>query len=825
LTERELRYIRANSKDFDDLDLSMLPTSEPNDCTNVARLFNQFIRLVDYTRLKHEFAGDTEDLIAIFEKAKIARIDQSDDLYKQIAETARRDQETLKEAAGVVRQILTSIALEKGQSAEGPYFTQEKDMGLLWEVLKLAGKLGVSAGDLARWATPTPNADLSNVNLIRDLRSTLKARYEPDRWQSIAQPIFDKLRKRQRDALVAYIMHQRSFDRVEQLFEYFLIDPGMEPVVQTSRLRLAISSVQLFIQRCLMNLEPKIHPSTINSKHWQWMKRYRIWEANRKIFLFPENWLEPEFRDDKTHLFQELESALLQGDVSNDLAEDAFFQYLKKLEELARLEIITFYCEEKSDPGSNILHVIGRTYNTPHHYFYRRYSHNMWTPWEPVTAEIEGDHVIAAVWRDRLHLFWLTFLETAKLLPKNWYVEGTAVADGYATANESPIVQMTYEDFQQKVTQTNINKTIEARLNWSEYYQGQWTTQKASGSNCIMTATRSANSVEFNKEDVFVHVYNCRNAFIGFMGMSLYTLVDASVADDGDPAICIHVGAPFNQAFQVVSKNSPPKIYPAERNLSMPYKLAMRETHADSDIGGLRVSSTKTNIASNSPNPKNILSQGSSYSITMQSNHPTTSKPEASALESEFFYQDREHTFFVRPRLARKPLHLYEGYVAKVKAAKMVDHYEEALKHVVIESKVPILKGQIDPDPGIVDPASIYKLKVSKDWTVNPTILLQFDGKLIGQKGRLELISKLSAAEMGLTGTEVTISQGSALMPGGIMVAVGSKGIEPGDVASYGGELHIIAGGGLNSMIMRRTEELRGSNLARGISGQLQTGR
>ena len=46
------------------------------------------------------------------------------------------------------------------------------------------------------------------------------------------------------------------------------------------------------------------------------MKRYRVWEANRKIFLFPENWLEPEFRDDKTHLFTELEGALLQGDVS-----------------------------------------------------------------------------------------------------------------------------------------------------------------------------------------------------------------------------------------------------------------------------------------------------------------------------------------------------------------------------------------------------------------------------------------------------------------------------------------------------------------------------
>lgn len=171
----------------------------------------------------------------------------------------------------------------------------------------------------------------------------------------------------------------------------------MEPVVQTSRIRLAISSVQLFIHRCLMNLEPQVHPSAINSKHWQWMQRYRVWEANRKIFLYAENWLEPEFRDDKTRLFQELESVLLQGDVSNELAEDAFFTYLKKLEELARLDIVTMYCEEKPDPDSNVLHVIGRTFNLPHKYFYRRNAHRAWTPWEPVTIEIEGDHGAAVV--------------------------------------------------------------------------------------------------------------------------------------------------------------------------------------------------------------------------------------------------------------------------------------------------------------------------------------------------------------------------------------------------------------------------------------------
>ena len=29
---------------------------------------------------------------------------------------------------------------------------------------------------------------------------------------------------------------------------------------------------------------------------WEWRKNYRVWDANRKIFLYPENWIEPELR-------------------------------------------------------------------------------------------------------------------------------------------------------------------------------------------------------------------------------------------------------------------------------------------------------------------------------------------------------------------------------------------------------------------------------------------------------------------------------------------------------------------------------------------------
>ena len=92
--------------------------------------------------------------------------------------------------------------------------------------------------------------------------------------------------------------------------------------MQTSRIRHALSSVQLFIERCLMNLEPRVSSASINPKQWEWMKRYRVWEANRKVFLYPENWLEPELRDDKSPFFKEIESELLQSDITEDCRSD-----------------------------------------------------------------------------------------------------------------------------------------------------------------------------------------------------------------------------------------------------------------------------------------------------------------------------------------------------------------------------------------------------------------------------------------------------------------------------------------------------------------------
>ena len=94
----------------------------------------------------------------------------------------------------------------------------------------------------------------------------------------------------------------------------------------------AISSIQMFVQRCFLNLEqPYVEVSheeredtvSLDSwKQWKWIKKYRIWEANRKVFLYPENWIEPELRDDKSPFFEELENEIMQNEITDENAEE-----------------------------------------------------------------------------------------------------------------------------------------------------------------------------------------------------------------------------------------------------------------------------------------------------------------------------------------------------------------------------------------------------------------------------------------------------------------------------------------------------------------------
>ena len=292
--------------------------------------------------------------------------------------------------------------------------------------------------------------------VAQDIKRTVKAKYDENAWLEVARPLADTLRKNQRDALVAYLLPHLGFKDANRLYQHLLIDVEMDPCMETSRIKQAISSVQLFVQRCLMHLE-EIPPFQINASQWEWMKSYRVWEANRKVFLYPENWIEPELRDDKTPFFKELEAALQQDEVTSENVEAALLQYLTKLEGVANLEICGLYWDEPGD----VVHVFGRTYNSPHEYFYRRLEHQtVWKAWEKVSVDIEsaedgghrGAHLAPVVWNRRLYLFWPVFGEQA------------------SPADNPP----------QSGTGKSAETKLQVKLAWSEYSQGKWQPKQVS---------------------------------------------------------------------------------------------------------------------------------------------------------------------------------------------------------------------------------------------------------------------------------------------------------------------------------------------------------
>jgi len=462
------------------------------------KFFKALLRLLEYASLKKELSPDSDDLISVMEKAgrtyfKYENPEWTDSdkvkdaHFNQVAALMGRVAKAVREAAeGLKFTVPDPVPTEDGNGwrMETPDLRTEKGIRRLWEALQIVEIFGLSANDL-RDAAGIVAGDSDGFKVALNLRNAIKARYETEDWRKIVKDISDELRRRKRDALVACItgMHPEIFTMREKLFEWFLVDPGMEPVVKTSRIRMALESVRRFIQRCLDGKETWVSPSAINKEQWKVRGRFRFWQANRRIFLHPENWLEPEFRDDKSHLYQELEGTLLQGDVSDELVEDVFFKYLKGLEEISRLEIMTVYQETEDDPHEGWLHVIGRTPTLPHKYFYRQYDGSEWTPWEPIDAEIEGDNVVAIVWKQRLHLLWVTFME--KSAEPESKGTGESVEDMAKTKNP----QIT-------------KKRIEAQLNWTDYFEGQWRSRQASE---YMDAIPGVDVASHNPDGTFVY--------------------------------------------------------------------------------------------------------------------------------------------------------------------------------------------------------------------------------------------------------------------------------------------------------------------------------
>ena len=271
-----------------------------------------------------------------------------------------------------------------------------------------------------------------NANVVR-FEQTIKNNTKESEWLKFAQEMNDDLRKRKRDALAAYVCwdscfvptndsepnseyvsrYPQQFVDESDIYAYYLMDVKMEPDMTISRIVQATASIQLFVQRAELGLEGQNVLTDEQRGEWEWMKNYRVWEAARKVFLYPENWIASDLRDDKSPFFEELEERIQEFSDDHSSLENALYEYLEKVREVSSIEIVGATKEDGGDEGGILytLHIVGRTQGEPHTYYYRKYKAKAilsgeWTPWERLDVDIPSETVAPAVVNQRLYLLW-----------------------------------------------------------------------------------------------------------------------------------------------------------------------------------------------------------------------------------------------------------------------------------------------------------------------------------------------------------------------------------------------------------------------------------
>ena len=254
-------------------------------------------------------------------------------------------------------------------------------------------------------------------DLAQAALGAVHSKHEAGDFGAVYQKITDELDTVKRDALLGFSIwllgkNYAFIKKPSDLYQYLLIDTEMSSSTSTSRIAQGIASVQLYMQRCRMNLENGVTDLQIPDVWWEWMPNYRVWEVNRKIFLYPENYIEPTLRKGQSPIFKELADELQQSNITNDTVSTAFNNYFDKFQAVAKLIYCASYncmvTDLKTNKEVETLFVFGRTNTEPYTYYYRSFAKAAsWSPWEKIDLTINSPYISPVFAYNRLFIFWI----------------------------------------------------------------------------------------------------------------------------------------------------------------------------------------------------------------------------------------------------------------------------------------------------------------------------------------------------------------------------------------------------------------------------------
>lgn len=242
-------------------------------------------------------------------------------------------------------------------------------------------------------------------------------RYQASAWAEAFRPIHDITAGERRQDLVDLSIliiggTVEGIDSPATLTEYFLIDVETGTCNDTTPMVEVTQAIQMYIQRCRLALEPGVTTVDIPQIYWSWLNSFRLWQANREIYIYPESYIDPALRRGGTPLYDDFVSELTQNEITKDSVTAAYTNYINKFSALAALQMVDSVHARIRDGLSgelvDQLIVIGRTATKPYVYYWRTLrDENIWSPWLKIDASITVETATPIYAFGRLFLFWV----------------------------------------------------------------------------------------------------------------------------------------------------------------------------------------------------------------------------------------------------------------------------------------------------------------------------------------------------------------------------------------------------------------------------------
>jgi hypothetical protein len=242
-------------------------------------------------------------------------------------------------------------------------------------------------------------------------------RFQEDAWAEAYRPIHDATAGERRDQLVALGILILSatiegIDSPETLSEYLLLDVEAGTCNDTTPMLSVTQAVQMYIQRCRLSLEPGITTVDIPQIYWSWLNSYRLWQANREIYIYPESYIDPALRRGGTPLYDDFVAELTQNEITPQSVTTAYTNYINKFVVLSALQTVdSVHCMVKDElSGEQVaqLIVLARTATKPYTYYWRTLrDETNWSAWAKVEASITVPTATPMYAFGRLFVFWV----------------------------------------------------------------------------------------------------------------------------------------------------------------------------------------------------------------------------------------------------------------------------------------------------------------------------------------------------------------------------------------------------------------------------------